>query len=128
MKFRIGGADRDTGLPTERVIDARDEADARVQASDTGLLVETLTAVVVNAGPAYAVRILTTVVENGQNSAAAIQLQLEQMLNGMAHEGWEFVSVQTVPALTRAGHGRGGRISGEDVAANVSLAVFRRAG
>ena len=49
------------------------------------------------------------------------------MLNAMARDGWEFVSVQSMPALTLAGHARGGRISGADVAADVSLAVFRRA-
>jgi hypothetical protein len=128
MQFRIRGADRDSGVTTERVIEARDEAAARVQASGSGLMVETLTALDLNVGLAYAVRVLTTVVDNGQDGAAVIQSQLEQMLNRMAQEGWDFVSVQTVPALTRAGHGRGGRISGEDIAADVSLAVFRRGG
>lgn len=127
MQFRIRGADRDTGAALERLVDAPDEAAARAQASGTGLMVETLTAVTANAVAAYAVRLLTTVVENGQDGAAVIRAQLEMMLNSMAGEGWEFVSVQSVPALTLAGHGRGGRISGSDVAADVSLAVFRRA-
>jgi hypothetical protein len=49
-------------------------------------------------------------------------------LNDMAAQGWQFVSVETVPVMTLAGSGGSRRISGEDVAANVSMAVFRRAG
>jgi hypothetical protein len=76
-------------------------------------------------GP-YAVRILNTSVENGQQGASIIRSRLESMLNSFAAEGWEFVSVQSVPALTLAGHHGRGRITAENVPADVCLAVFRR--
>ena len=48
------------------------------------------------------------------------------MLNWLDGDGRDFVSVQSVPALAIAGPNSRGRITSENVAANVCLAVFRR--
>jgi hypothetical protein len=128
MRYQVRGADRESGTPAERVIEAQDESDARAQASGLGLMVESL-AVVNDSGRSsgrYAVRVLSTSVEHGQDGASAIGLRLEAMLNSLAAEGWEFVSVQSVPAVTRAGHHSRGRITAEDVPADLCLAVFQR--
>ena len=125
MRYRVRGADRDSGAAVERVIDAPDEAAARVQAGAAGLMVETLTALTGGAVPGYAVRVLAASVPHGQDGAEAIRATLEKLLNAMAAQGWEFVSVQTVPTLILARQGHTGRVSGADVPANVSLAVFR---
>jgi hypothetical protein len=112
----------------ERVIEASDESDARVQASSFGLMVETV-AMLADASETtgrYTVRVLSTSVDHGQEGAPAIRSRLEAMLNSLAAEGWEFVSVQSVPAITLAGHHSRGRITADNVPADVCLAVFRR--
>jgi hypothetical protein len=92
------------------------------------MLVETLAAIVpdVAGRTCYAVRVLSTAVDRGEAGAAVISSRLEALLNELASDGWEFVSVQSVPALTIASHFGRGRISSEDVPADVCLAVFRR--
>jgi hypothetical protein len=128
MQYRVRGADRDTGSAVESVIDAPDEAGARGQASSAGLMIETITELPPPAVPAaYAVKLLTTVIDHGSGGQVVIRSKLETMLNEMAAEGWDFVAVETVHSKTLAGHGGKGRISGEDVTADVSLVVFRRA-
>jgi hypothetical protein len=135
MRYQVSGADRESGKPADRVIEAPDESDARAQASSSGLMIETL-AVLPGGGGGnggggettgpYAVRVLSTAVEHGQDSASILRARLESMLNTLAGDGWEFVSVQSVPALTIAGHHGRGRITAENVPADVCLAVFRR--
>ena len=130
MRYRVRGADRDSGAAVERVIEASDESDVRARASAAGLMVETL-AVVAEATsrpPTFAVRVLSTVVDSGAEGIDVMRARLETMLNELAGDGWEFVSVQSIPALTLASHRGTSRISGEDVASNVCLAVFRRVG
>jgi hypothetical protein len=130
MRYQMHGADRESGKPSERMIEATDESDARAQASSLGLMVETF-AVVADADAdetkgRYTVRVLSTSVDNGQEGASTIRSRLEGLLNSLAVEGWEFVSVQSVPAITLAGHHGRGRITADNVAADVCLAVFRR--
>jgi hypothetical protein len=128
MRYQVRGADRESGKPAEQVIEASNESDARAQASSCGLMVETL-GVLADAGKTtdrYAVRVLSTSVDHGQEEASTIRSRLEAMLNSLAAEGWEFVSVQSVPAVTLAGHHGRGRITAENVPADVCLAVFRR--
>jgi len=128
MRYQVHGADGESGKPTEQMIEATDESDARAQASRMGLMVETL-ALVGDTGDTagrYAVRVLSTSVDNGQEGASTIRSRLEGLLNSLAAEGWEFVSVQSVTALTMAGHHGRGRITAENVPADVCLAVFRR--
>jgi hypothetical protein len=128
MRYQVRGADRESGKPAERVIEATDESDGRAQASSSGLMIETL-AVLADAGGTtgpYAVRVLSTAVDHGQDGASTIRSRLEAMLNSLAAEGWQFVSVQSVPALTLAGHHGRGRITADNVPADVCLAVFRR--
>ena len=132
MQYRLRGEDHDTGSPVDTVIDAPDEAGARNQASSAGLMVETLAEVATASATAattaaYAVQLLATVSEHGLGGPSLLRSKLETMLNEMAGQGWEFVAVETVPAKTLAGSGGRGRISGEDVVAEVSLVVFRRA-
>jgi hypothetical protein len=128
MQYRVRGADRTTGSAVESVFDAADEHGARAQASTAGLMVETIAELPPPAAPApYAVRLLTTVIDHGGGGQVVIRSKLETLLNEMAAEGWEFVAVETVRAKTIAGHSGTGRISGEDVTADVSLVVFRRA-
>ena len=128
MQFRVRGADRTTGAAVESVIDAPDEDAARAQASSAGLMIETIAELPPPAVPAvYAVRLLTTVIEHGVGGQVVIRSRLETLLNEMASEGWEFVAVETVRSKTIAGHSGTGRISGDDVTADVSLVVFRRA-
>jgi hypothetical protein len=128
MRYLVRGADRSSGKPTEQTIEASDESDARAQASSRGLMVETLAALADadEATGRYTVRVLSTSVDNGQEGASTIRSRLEAMLNSLAAEGWEFVSVQSVPAITLAGHHGRGRITADNVPANVCLAVFRR--
>jgi hypothetical protein len=138
MRFRVRGADGESGKSAERVIEAADESDARARASSLGLMVETID-VIADGGDgggggggggttgSYAVRVLNTSVDHGQDGASAIRSRLEELLNSLAADGWEFVSVQSVPALTLAGHHGRGRITAENVPADVCLAVFRRA-
>jgi hypothetical protein len=128
MRFQLRGVDRESGKLAERVIEATDESAARAQASSFGLMIETL-AVIPDTGETtgrYTVRVLSTSVDHGQEGASSIRSRLEAMLNSLATEGWEFVSVQSVPALTLAGHHGRGRITAENVPADVCLAVFRR--
>ena len=65
-------------------------------------------------------------VNNGQDGASTIRSRLEDLLNSLAAEGWEFDSLQSVAAITLAGHHGRGRITADNVAADVCLAVFRR--
>jgi hypothetical protein len=128
MQYRVRGADRSTGSAAESVIDAPDEDGARAQASNAGLMIETITELAPPAVPAaYAVKLLTTVIDHGAGGQVIIRSKLETMLNEMAAGGWEFVAVESVRAKTLAGHGGTGRISGEDVLSDVALVVFRRA-
>jgi hypothetical protein len=136
MRYQVNGADRETGKPAEKVIEAADESDARAQASEAGLMIETIRAAAAAPGGAadnaaqtsgpYPVRVLSTTVDNGQAGASTVRARLEGMLNSLAAEGWQFVSVQSVPAITLAGHHGRGRITAENVPADVCLAVFRR--
>ena len=129
MRYQIRGADRESGKSAEQVVEAIDESDARAKASSSGLMVETLV-VLADVGETtgwYAVRVLSTSVDHGEDGASTIRSRLEAMLNSLAAEGWEFVSVQSVPALTLAGHHGRGRITADNVPADVCLAVFRRA-
>jgi hypothetical protein len=132
MRFQVRGADRESGKPAERVIEATDESDARAQASNAGLMIETL-AVLADADAhaggmmgRYAVRVLSTSVDHGRDGPSIIGSRLEAMLNSLAAEGWEFVSVQSMPAITLAGHHGRGRITADNVPADLCLAVFRR--
>jgi hypothetical protein len=128
MRFQVRGADRESGKAAERVIEATDESDARAQASSSGLMIETIAALA-DAGETagrYAVRVLSTSVDHGEDGPSIIRSRLEAMLNSRAAEGWEFVSVQSMPAITLAGHHGRGRITAENVPADLCLAVFRR--
>ena len=59
-------------------------------------------------------------------ASGGVSSRLEAMLNSAAAEGWEFVSVQSMPAITLAGHHGRGRITAENVPADVCLVAFRR--
>src|SRR3954464_8845893 len=98
MRYQVHGADNESGMPAERVIEATDETDARAQASSLGLMVETLVALADadETKGRYTVRVLSTSVNNGQEGASTIRSRLEGLLNSLAAEGWEFVSVQSV--------------------------------
>ena len=124
MRYLVMGADRTSGAPIQRDIEAPDEHSARELASTAGLMVETIVAA--DGLSAYAVRVLNTVVERGQDVPATTSTQLQNVLNDMAAKGWDFVSVATVPTLSRSAHGGTSRITGTDLAEHVSMAVFRR--
>ena len=127
MRYIVKGADRTSGAAVEQDIEAPDETAARALASTAGLMVEAIVASA-DVVPAYVVRVLNTVIDKGHDLHAAMGAQLQKVLNDMAGKGWDFVSVATVPALSRSAHGGTSRITGEDVAQHVSMAVFRRRG
>jgi hypothetical protein len=69
----------------------------------------------------------TVVPFQGQQSVVAAAKQLEELINGQAQQGWEFVRVETIDTSVSPGC-LAALLGGRAAVVSFNMVVFRRAG